>query len=101
MTKPECRMTKEIRNPNVEGRSGVRSPDASFGFRYSFGFRHSSFGFTELRFMERFRWRVLPGRLVELLFLTERGQTQSAVSAATAPARAGLVLFQCLVSASQ
>src|SRR6266566_3812802 len=38
-------MTKEIRSPNVEGRSDVRWPDSSFGFRYSFGFRHSSFGF--------------------------------------------------------
>src|SRR5438034_10270373 len=36
-------MTKEIRS--VEGRSDVRWPDSSFGFRYSFGFRHSSFGF--------------------------------------------------------
>src|SRR6187455_1894597 len=42
-------MTKEIRSPNVEGRSGVRSPDSSFGFRYSFGFRHSSFGFEKCR----------------------------------------------------
>src|SRR6266516_150377 len=39
-------MTKEIRSSNVEGRSGVRWPDSSFGFRYSFGFRHSSFGFS-------------------------------------------------------
>ena len=38
-------MTKEIQSPNVEGRSGARSPDSSFGFRYSFGFRHSSSGF--------------------------------------------------------
>src|SRR5438477_503795 len=47
-------MTKEIRSPNTEGRSGVRSPDSSFGFRYSFGFRHSSFVIRiwELRFME-------------------------------------------------
>src|SRR6266496_2469462 len=51
-------MTKEIRNPNVEGRSGMRSPDSSFGFRYSFGFRHSSFGFEVLRFMESARWGV-------------------------------------------
>src|ERR1041385_3000475 len=40
-------MTKEIRSPNVEGRSGGRSPDSSFGFWYSFGFRHSSFGFQK------------------------------------------------------
>src|SRR6266516_4986487 len=39
-------MTKEIRGPNVEKSSGVRSPASSFGFRHSFGFRRSSFGFS-------------------------------------------------------
>src|SRR5207247_6387412 len=38
-------MTKEIRSPNVEKLSVVRSPVSSFAFRHSFGFRHSSFGF--------------------------------------------------------
>src|SRR6266446_9029426 len=38
-------MTKEIRSPNVEKLSVVRSPVSSFGFRHSVGFRHSSFGF--------------------------------------------------------
>src|SRR5438093_7840000 len=40
-------MTKEIRSPNVEGLSVVRSPVSSLGFRHSFGFRHSSFGFVK------------------------------------------------------
>src|SRR5437773_11046366 len=39
-------MTKEIRSPNVERLSMVRSPVSSFRFRHSFGFRHSSFGFV-------------------------------------------------------
>src|SRR6266566_1650589 len=38
-------MTKEIRSPNVEKLSVVRSPVSSFGFRHSVGFRQSSFGF--------------------------------------------------------
>src|SRR3989442_5934537 len=38
-------MTKEIRSPNVEKLSAVRSPVSSFGFPHSFGFCHSSFGF--------------------------------------------------------
>src|SRR5437763_16583115 len=38
-------MTKEIRSPNVEKLSALRSPVSSFEFRHSFGFRHSSFGF--------------------------------------------------------
>src|SRR5947208_17131107 len=38
-------MTNEIRSPNVEKLSVVQSPVSSFGFRNSFGFRHSSFGF--------------------------------------------------------
>src|SRR6266487_6409787 len=40
-------MTKEIRSPNVEKLSVVRSPVSSFGFRHSFGFCHSSFGFEK------------------------------------------------------
>src|SRR6266699_1967940 len=42
-------MTKKIRSSNVEGRSGVRWPDSSFGFPYSFGFRPSSFRFSAWR----------------------------------------------------
>jgi len=45
MPNDECQMTKEMQSPNTEGRSGVHWPGLSFGFRYSFGFRHSSFGF--------------------------------------------------------
>src|SRR5205823_15018930 len=45
MTKDEGRRTKEIRSPNVEKLSVVRSQVSSYGFRHSFGFRHSSFGF--------------------------------------------------------
>src|SRR5437867_5040198 len=44
MTNDELQMTKEIRSSNAEGRSGIRSVVSSFGFPYSFGFRHSSFG---------------------------------------------------------
>ena len=51
MPNDECQMTKEIQSPNIEGRSGVHWPGSSFGFRYSFGFRHSSFGFGKW-FME-------------------------------------------------
>src|SRR6266516_3958465 len=40
-------MTKEIRSPNFERLSVVRSPVSSFGFRHSFGFLHSSFGFVK------------------------------------------------------
>src|SRR6266853_1209112 len=47
MTNDECQMTSEIRSSNVEGRSGLRSPDSSFGFRHSFGIPHSSFGFVK------------------------------------------------------
>src|SRR6266545_2480346 len=36
-------MTKEIRNPNVEGFPTGRSPGSSFVIHHSFGFRHSSF----------------------------------------------------------
>src|SRR5947207_12593426 len=38
-------MRKEIRSPNVEKPSAVRLPVSPFGFRHSFGFCHSSFGF--------------------------------------------------------
>ena len=41
----EFQMTKEIRSPHVERPAAVRSAAWSFGFRYSFGFRHSSLGF--------------------------------------------------------
>src|ERR1044072_2950545 len=47
MTDDELQMTKEVRSPMIEGRSGVRSPDSALGFRYSFGFRHSSFVFQK------------------------------------------------------
>src|SRR6266487_2562703 len=40
-------MTKEIRSPNFERLSVVRLPVSSFGFRHSFGFLHSSFGFVK------------------------------------------------------
>src|SRR6266487_401292 len=40
-------MTKEIRSPNVESLAVVRSPLSSLGTRYSFGYRHSSFGFVK------------------------------------------------------
>src|SRR6266536_488020 len=50
-------MTKEIRSPNVQLLRVVRSPVSSFGFRLSFGFRHSSFGFEN-----RGSWRA-PFRL--------------------------------------
>src|SRR5437773_4946197 len=42
-------MTKEIRSSNVEGHAGMRSAVSSFGFRYSFGFRHLSFGIGNCR----------------------------------------------------
>src|SRR5437899_1290882 len=42
MTNDELQMTKEIRSSKVERRAGVRSAVSSFGFRYSFGFRHSN-----------------------------------------------------------
>src|SRR5437899_4135236 len=45
MRNDELQMTKEIRSSKVERRAGVRSAVSSFGFRYSFGFRHSLFGF--------------------------------------------------------
>src|SRR5437870_1356919 len=45
MTNDELQMTKEIRSSKVERRAGVRSAVSSFGFRYSFGFRHSLVGF--------------------------------------------------------
>src|SRR5437867_3724877 len=38
-------MTKEIRSSNVEKFCVARTPFSSLGFRHSFGFRHSSFGF--------------------------------------------------------
>src|ERR1051325_1607960 len=44
MPNDECQMTKEIRNPNVEGRSGLRLSVLSFGFRYSFGFEKCGSG---------------------------------------------------------
>src|SRR6266853_5742597 len=42
-------MTNDERNPKPECRklSVVRSPVSSFGFRHSFGFRYSSFGFVK------------------------------------------------------
>ena len=47
MTNDELQMTKEIRSSKVERRAGVRSAVSSFGFRCSFGFRESSFGFGD------------------------------------------------------
>ena len=47
MTNDELQMTKEIRSSKVERRAGVRSAVSSFGFRCSFGFRDSSFGFGD------------------------------------------------------
>ena len=68
MPNDKCQMTKEIQSPNIEGRSGVHWPGWSFGFRYSFGFRHSSFGFGNW-FMEspvsffRMHWDLEPFRI--------------------------------------
>src|ERR1051325_9851611 len=44
-------MTKDERNPKPECRRALWPAVAhsSFGFRYSFGFRHSSFGFEHCR----------------------------------------------------
>jgi len=42
MTNDECRMTNQIRNPNVEG-NGRQALCSDFGLRASFGFRHSDF----------------------------------------------------------
>src|SRR2546427_7935535 len=47
MTNDELQMTKEIRSSKVERRAGVRSAVSSFGFRCSFGFSNSSFGFGD------------------------------------------------------
>src|SRR6266511_905966 len=54
MTNDELQMTKEIRNSKVERRAGVRSAVSSFGFRCSFEFRDSSFGFGDCG-----SWRAL------------------------------------------
>jgi len=44
MTNDECPMTKEIRNPNDEGKTCARAGTGSnFGLRHSFGIRHSDF----------------------------------------------------------
>jgi hypothetical protein len=47
MTNDEWRMTNDEGNPKPECRTRRSGEIAlsSFGFRYSFGFRHSSFGF--------------------------------------------------------
>src|SRR6185369_3744301 len=51
-------MTNDERNPKPECRRDLWCAVArsSFGFRYSFGFRHSSFGFEN-----RGSWRVFQG----------------------------------------
>src|SRR2546426_10710424 len=60
-------MMKEIRSPNLE------MPVSSLGFRHSFGFRHSSFGFENYSlFISKSRsvdWCERPGeeRLMEAL----------------------------------
>src|ERR1044072_9012134 len=41
-------MTKEIRSPNVQKTSAVRSAGVSFGILHSLGLRHLSFGFGEM-----------------------------------------------------
>src|SRR5437016_2948783 len=44
----ECRMTKEVRNPNDEGKQPINV--SGFGIRASLGIRHSSFGFYFRRY---------------------------------------------------
>jgi protein O-mannosyl-transferase len=55
--KSECRMPKEVRNPNAEISDGQCS-DSNFGLRASFEFRHSAFGFP-IGPGSRFYWLAL------------------------------------------
>jgi len=44
MTNDECPMTKEIQNPNDEGKTrGRAGAGSTFWLRHSFGIRHSDF----------------------------------------------------------
>src|SRR6266487_226533 len=71
-------MTKQIRSPNVERPSVAGSPVSSFGFRRSFGFRHSSFGskncslFNQKAGQGGVRGAFKRGLVFHLALLTER-----------------------------
>jgi hypothetical protein len=60
MTNDEFRMTKEIRNPNDEGRTcGRTGIGSTFGLCHSFDIRHSDFVIVQFMNDLRFAFRQL------------------------------------------
>src|SRR5437667_7907633 len=88
MTNDKFQMTNEIPSSNDEARSGVRSSVSSLGFRYSFGFRDSSFGFRNCgSWRAAFRFGAGTGTMTPPLTPPKRGIFAAWTIACSPPGR--------------